>query len=275
MEHDLTPRQSGSSLSPTAEGWGPIGVGVATARTDGASISDPVELNDDRRVANERATFSLEQIEEGEDATIPQYEQHTPIRAFAKEDVSCALLDTTSGERFALEAVGELLPDWQIGIPPAASLKRRGHDRGMLSPPPPTRKNVHLFRLDVPGAVRAWSAESPQLYTLVVSLRSGHGRDGEEPEQFESARVGFRSVRVVAGQVLVNGRAVMFAGVNRHEHDPDTAKTVSEESMRRDILMMKRYGLLDAPLFSSSTEKGEITCAVVAGFHVVMNYFSS
>ncbi|CAN0045085.1 unnamed protein product, partial [Hapterophycus canaliculatus] len=103
-----------------------------------------------------------------------------------------------------------------------------------------------------------WSAEDPQLFTLVLRLSSkrrgtqGSGRNaGEEQwggassppdiDQFESARVGFRSVVVSSGQLLVNGSAVMVAGVNRHEHDPDTGKTVSEASMRRDIIMMKRF----------------------------------
>lgn len=132
------------------------------------------------------------------------------------------------------------------------------------SAPTPTPRaawnSVRLFRLRVPGKTRAWSAEDPQLYTLVVSLKGGgnggglgwgggHANGNERSpaalsprvlEQFESARVGFRSVVVVSGQLLVNGAAVMVAGVNRHEHDPDTGKTVSEESMRRDIVLMKR-----------------------------------
>ena len=100
-----------------------------------------------------------------------------------------------------------------------------------------------MFRLEVPGEVRAWSAEDPQLYTLVISLRGEEAEEEEEEDerlQFESANVGFRSVQVASGQLLVNGRAVMVAGVNRHEHDPDTGKSVSEESMRRDIVLMKR-----------------------------------
>ena len=118
--------------------------------------------------------------------------------------------------------------------------------KGATPASPTTRRSVRLFRLEVPGAVRAWSAEDPQLYTLVVSLRGEEAQEeeGEEEEegclQFESARVGFRSVRVASGQLLVNGSAVMLAGANRHEHDPDTGKSVSEESMRRDIVMMKR-----------------------------------
>ena len=130
-----------------------------------------------------------------------------------------------------------------------SGLKKRcgilgGSREGELAAVVATR-SVRLFRLEVPGAVRAWSAEDPQLYTLVVSLRgegveAEEGEEGGESLQFESTRVGFRSVRVSSGQLLVNGSAVMVAGVNRHEHDPDTGKTVSEESMRRDIVMMKR-----------------------------------
>eukprot|EP00903_Cladosiphon_okamuranus_P009523 g9072.t2 len=138
-----------------------------------------------------------------------------------------------------------------------------GGDGGEGARQAATTRSVLLFRLDVPGKARAWTAEDPQLYTLVVSLRQGGGGGGglgwggavaveglssssSSPsypafEQYESARVGFRSLVVASGQLLVNGRAVMVAGVNRHEHDEETGKTVSEESMRRDIVMMKKF----------------------------------
>ncbi|CAM9719769.1 unnamed protein product [Chrysoparadoxa australica] len=81
--------------------------------------------------------------------------------------------------------------------------------------------------------VRPWSAEQPNLYTLVVAL------DGV---QYEGSAVGFRSVEVTsAGQLCVNGRPIMVCGVNRHEHDDSFGKVVSEESMILDIKLMKQF----------------------------------
>ena len=81
-----------------------------------------------------------------------------------------------------------------------------------------------------------WNAETPNLYTLVVSLKDDAGKLIEST----ACRVGFRRVEIVAGELLINGQAVLFKGVNRHEHDPDTGHTISRESMLKDIEMMKR-----------------------------------
>jgi len=83
-----------------------------------------------------------------------------------------------------------------------------------------------------------WSAETPHLYRLVVSLYAG----GEEVEA-TAIDVGFRSVEIRDGQLLVNGRPIYIKGVNRHEHDPDLGHTVTTERMIQDIKIMKRYNL--------------------------------
>ncbi|WP_460573839.1 glycoside hydrolase family 2 TIM barrel-domain containing protein [Humibacter soli] len=79
-------------------------------------------------------------------------------------------------------------------------------------------------------AVEPWSAEVPRLYRGV--LRSA----GEAVE----LAVGFRRVEIVDGVFRVNGRPVKFRGVNRHEHHPDTGRTLDRDTMIRDIVMMKR-----------------------------------
>lgn len=84
-----------------------------------------------------------------------------------------------------------------------------------------------------------WSAETPYLYTLVLSLSDSTGRVVEQA----STRVGFRSVEIENERFLVNGKPVRFRGVNRHEHDPVTAKVMSEEGMIRDILLMKQANI--------------------------------
>ncbi|WP_405752431.1 DUF4981 domain-containing protein [Streptomyces sp. NBC_00012] len=82
-------------------------------------------------------------------------------------------------------------------------------------------------------AVEPWTAETPRLY------------DGELVTSGEriGLRVGFRSVVVEDGLVRVNGRRVLFRGVNRHEFHPETGRTVDAATMRRDLVLMKRHNI--------------------------------
>ncbi|HTL43473.1 MAG TPA: glycoside hydrolase family 2 TIM barrel-domain containing protein [Vicinamibacterales bacterium] len=88
-------------------------------------------------------------------------------------------------------------------------------------------------------APHKWSAEDPYLYELVVMLRDASGSLLEAVP----FHVGFRTVEIRNGRILVNGRAILFKGVNRHEHDPDTGHYVSRELMIRDIELMKRHNI--------------------------------
>lgn len=81
--------------------------------------------------------------------------------------------------------------------------------------------------------VEPWSAESPRLYAGTLASA------GETVE----LRVGFRTVDIVDGVLRVNGRRVFFRGVNRHEHDPDTGRTLDRDTMIRDILLMKQHNI--------------------------------
>ncbi len=105
------------------------------------------------------------------------------------------------------------------------------------------RGNPYLFTGDrVPllaelPRVQPWSAESPALYRLVVSLRDPEGRCGEAV----SERVGFRRVEVADRELRINGRAVLIKGVNRHDHDEVHGKAVSREAMRADLVLMKQF----------------------------------
>ena len=85
------------------------------------------------------------------------------------------------------------------------------------------------------GAVRAWSAETPVCYRLVVTTLD---RQGREQESFVHP-FGFRNVEIRNGQLLVNGVALKIKGVNRHEHDALQGRTISVESMLQDIRLMK------------------------------------
>jgi beta-galactosidase/evolved beta-galactosidase subunit alpha len=84
-----------------------------------------------------------------------------------------------------------------------------------------------------------WTAETPVLHSLEIVLKDAAGKTLEAVAE----RVGFRQVEMKGGQLLVNGVALKFKGVNRHDHDPDLGKAVPLESMRRDLILMKRHNL--------------------------------
>jgi beta-galactosidase len=95
-------------------------------------------------------------------------------------------------------------------------------------------KGVFEAAIEAPAQ---WNHETPHLYTLVVSLIS----PGGEAVDFTSCKIGFRRVEMGDRELLINGRAVLIKGVNRHEWDEKTGKTLSRESMIRDILLMKQH----------------------------------
>lgn len=82
---------------------------------------------------------------------------------------------------------------------------------------------------------RKWSAETPYLYTLYASLQGG--------DEVIPVNVGFRKIELKGSQILVNGKAVLFKGANRHELDPDGGYVVSPERMLQDIFLMKKYNI--------------------------------
>ena len=81
------------------------------------------------------------------------------------------------------------------------------------------------------GTIRPWSAETPVLYGVTVTLRDAAGRTLE----VIPLRTGFREVKIVNGQLLVNGQPILLKGANRHEMDPDGGYVVSRERMLQDI----------------------------------------
>ena len=86
---------------------------------------------------------------------------------------------------------------------------------------------------------RLWSAERPELYTLVVELLDA---DGAVVDRV-STRVGFRRVEIVDGVYRINGRPLSIRGVNRHEWNPRTGRTLSLADMIADITLMKRNNI--------------------------------
>jgi len=84
-----------------------------------------------------------------------------------------------------------------------------------------------------------WSAERPYLYTLLTILRD----EGGSILEVIPIRIGFRSVELKDGNMLVNGVPIMIKGVNRHDHHPDLGRAVPLGSMIEDIVMMKRHNI--------------------------------
>ncbi|WP_418987215.1 glycoside hydrolase family 2 TIM barrel-domain containing protein [Bacteroides heparinolyticus] len=87
--------------------------------------------------------------------------------------------------------------------------------------------------------VRAWNAETPHTYTLVVNTCDAQGK----PLESFTHLFGFRTVEMKNGMQLINGKAVLFKGVNRHEHDAHKGRTISTASMIQDIRLMKQFNL--------------------------------
>ena len=114
------------------------------------------------------------------------------------------------------------------------------HKAGRMNEWYPQRGPRKLGRMSATiKSPKRWTAETPYLYKLHLALLTAEGEVIQQVEQ----SVGFRSVEIRNGQLLVNGASVRFRGVNRHEHDPRTARVMSEERMLQDILLMKQANI--------------------------------
>lgn len=98
-------------------------------------------------------------------------------------------------------------------------------------------KNLH-FDEKIPDP-KHWTAETPNLYDLVISLIDPSGNTS----MIIPNRVGFRNIDIVNGQLRVNGVPIMIKGVNRCEFDPKVGRYVSEALMMKDITLMKQFNI--------------------------------
>jgi beta-galactosidase len=90
--------------------------------------------------------------------------------------------------------------------------------------------------IDVPAPAQ-WSAEAPNLYTLTAALVDSEGNIAD----VTGLKIGFRSIEIKDRELLINGKAVLINGVNRHDHDDVNGKTVSIELMKQDLDLMKKF----------------------------------
>ncbi|KAI1469289.1 glycoside hydrolase family 2 protein [Daldinia caldariorum] len=97
----------------------------------------------------------------------------------------------------------------------------------------PVSQGYPEFSLSLPNPSK-WTAETPTLYYLVVSLNN---------TSFVAHRVGFRQVEMKDGLIKVNGRRIVLRGANRHEHHPMFGRAVPYEFMKRDLILMKTHNI--------------------------------
>ncbi|MGD8867305.1 MAG: glycoside hydrolase family 2 TIM barrel-domain containing protein [Gemmatimonadales bacterium] len=129
------------------------------------------------------------------------------------------------------ELTAELLDASGAPVIPAEAL------RGSVSVQPGAEVEID-FRRRVRAPAK-WTAETPNLYTLLLTLADESGATVE----VITSRVGFRTVEIKDGLLQVNGVPITIKGVNRHEHDPVTGHVVSEEMMLLDMQLMKQFNL--------------------------------
>ncbi len=87
--------------------------------------------------------------------------------------------------------------------------------------------------------VKPWTAETPNLYTLIITNTDAQGNVLE----YIPSRIGFRTVEIKNKQLLVNGQPILVKGVNVHEHDAYTGHYISEETLLKDIELWKQLNV--------------------------------
>lgn len=102
-----------------------------------------------------------------------------------------------------------------------------------------TGNNAILSFTEEIANVAKWSGETPELYQLQILHKDRKGK----LQEAISRKVGFRSSEIKNGRFLLNGKPILFKGVNRHEHNPETGHVVSKEDMLRDIQLFKEYNI--------------------------------
>ncbi|HYT76351.1 MAG TPA: glycoside hydrolase family 2 TIM barrel-domain containing protein [Vicinamibacterales bacterium] len=164
------------------------------------------------------------------DEHVRDFEIHTDLDA-AYRDATLrvrALVDNTG----SAGAAGEVTLDLFDADGRAAGSQTRGHRT------PAAGESPVDFTIPVRAPMK-WTAEMPYLYRAIITLKNG----AHQVIEAIPATVGFRTSEIRNGRFLVNGRAILIKGVNRHEHDPQWGHYVPRETMVRDIELMKQHNI--------------------------------
>ena len=116
------------------------------------------------------------------------------------------------------------------------SNKTKKVDRGIAPGEPWVEEDYVSFKAEIPE-VKTWSAEEPNLYTLIIAVES-NGKT-----EYTPYKVGFRKLEIRGSLFLVNGQPVKFKGVNMHEHDQTTGHYVSKELISKDLNLMRQNNI--------------------------------
>ena len=117
---------------------------------------------------------------------------------------------------------------WENGAP--------AHLKPILAQMDPPHPGYAEWEIELPN-IHPWSAEDPALYSVTYELVDPTGRVAELTTQ----KVGFRDVRIVGKDLLVNGKRVIIYGINRHDFNKNTGRVLTRDDMRRDLLELKRW----------------------------------
>ena len=157
-------------------------------------------------------------------------------------DPEFRVYDNMTGKGYSIQAILKDKDDKQITVlnESVEEILDLEHKASRMNEWYPQRGPRKLGRMNcIVKSPERWSAETPYLYKLELNLIDDKGNIIQKIYQ----NVGFREIKVQDGRLLVNGMPIRFRGVNRHEHDPLTARVMTEQRMLQDIILMKQANI--------------------------------
>lgn len=127
--------------------------------------------------------------------------------------------------------------DWKNDFPAKVEVYI-SEEKGVLGEKYVESEKTDLYTIVMEGA-KKWNHETPNLYYLTLIIKDLQGKIIE----IKGSRFGFRKVEIKYSRFLINGKAIIFKGVNRHEFDPDNGWYVSKELRKKDIMIMKKHNI--------------------------------
>ena len=204
------------------------------------NITDKV-MSGENKVAVQVYRFSDGSYLEGQDTwRVSGLERDVYLYAVSKTRIAdffvkAELNDDLKSGYFSLDI--DYLQDDEIAEEKTIKVVLTGSSKTLFDSTAVVKKSI-LFE-SIIDHINPWSAEDPYLYNLQINLFNSQK---EIIESF-TQQVGFKRVEIIDGNLLVNGKAIMFRGVNRHEWDPVRGRSITEETMIKDIQLMKENNI--------------------------------